>query len=181
MANRMTTIGLTALLALTPAALIAQAATAPPAAPDPLVTSVQVAAAHVTKMFAQAAEQMSEEDYAFKPTPEVRSFGQLLGHVAETNYWFCSSAMGEKAPVSDIEKTKTTKADIQRTLRESFAYCDRAYAAMSDRAQANMMRQFHGNPFPAVALLNFRTYHSLLHWGNAITYMRLRGKVPPSA
>ena len=165
------------LSALAAAPLLAQAR---PAQPDPMVESIQAAANHIRKMFTTAAEQMSEEDYAFKPTPEVRSFGQPLAHVAETNYWFCSTSVGEKAPASGIEKNKTTRAEIQKSLVESFEYCDRAYAAMSDDAKAKAMRTFMSAPFPALAVLNFRNYHSLLHWGNAITYMRRKGKVPPS-
>jgi uncharacterized damage-inducible protein DinB len=171
-------IGVAAILtALVATPLVAQT---PAVQPDPMIGSIQQAARHVRSVFTTAAEQMSDEDYAFKPTPEVRSFGQLLAHVAGTNYWFCSTATGEKAPVSDVEKNVTTRADIQKTLADSFDYCERAYAAMADDAKAKAMKQFMGKPLPALALLNFRTYHSLLHWGNAITYMRLRGKVPPS-
>ena len=96
------------------------AAQAPPDQPDLLLASIQQGARHVRSVFMTAAEQMSEEDYAFKPTPEVRSFGQLLAHVAGTNYWFCATATGEKAPVSDVEKTITTRAAIQKTLAESW-------------------------------------------------------------
>ncbi|HET9439025.1 MAG TPA: DinB family protein [Longimicrobiales bacterium] len=163
-------------LALRPAASQTRAPDA-----DPLVQSMQDGAQHVRAMFTLAAEQMSEEDFAFKPTPEVRSFGQLLAHVAETNYGFCAAALGEKAPVAHIEKGATDKATIQKALLESFTYCDRAFAAMNDRANAIRMVSFHGGQRTAAVLLNFRNYHSLLHWGNAITYMRLRGKVPPSA
>jgi len=149
--------------------------------PDPMVATIQMAATHIRGVFTIAAEQMSDADYAFKPTPEVRSFGQLLGHVADTNYWFCSSASGEKSPASDIEKTKVARADIQKALGESFDYCDRVFASMNDETNAKAMRTFMKQQLPALALLNFRNYHSLLHWGNSITYMRLRGKVPPSA
>jgi uncharacterized damage-inducible protein DinB len=149
--------------------------------PDPLVQSMQAGAQHIRAMFTQAVGQMSEEDFAFKPTPEVRSFGQLLGHVADTNYWFCAPALGEKQPALEIEKTKTTRAEITKALEESFAYCARAFAAINDPAVARRGVTFHGHPNTAGALLNFRNYHSLLHWGNAITYMRLRGKVPPTA
>ena len=127
------------------------AAQAPPDQPDLLLASIQQGARHVRSVFMTAAEQMSEEDYAFKPTPEVRSFGQLLAHVAGTNYWFCATATGEKAPVSDVEKTITTRAAIQKTLAESFDYCDRAYAAMADDAKANALKQFMGKPLPALA------------------------------
>ena len=145
-----------------------------------MVASIQMGAAHVRKMFTIAAEQMSEADYAFKPTPEVRSFGQLLAHVADANYLFCAASAGEKSSMGIIEKGKTTRAEIQKALVESFDYCDKAYASMSDEAKAKTMRTYATTPFPALALLNFRNYHALLHWGNAITYMRLRGKVPPN-
>jgi uncharacterized damage-inducible protein DinB len=147
---------------------------------DPMVASIQDGAKHLRFLYTTAATQMTEADYAFKPTPDVRSFGQLLSHMAETSYYFCATALGEKVPGGDIEKTRTTKAEIDKALIESFDYCDKAYASMTDAAQANAMRKVMGSSRPALAVLNFRVYHSLLHWGNAITYMRLRGKVPPS-
>lgn len=178
MSKTMQAIGIAAVLtALVAAPLLAQT---PPDQPDLVTESLQEAARHVRSVFTKAAEQMSDEDYAFKPTPEVRSFGQILAHVADTNYWFCSAAIREKPPASQIEKTKTTRADIQTALTESFEYCEAAYAAMADTARAKTMVEFGGKPRPALVVLNFRTYHSLLHWGNAITYMRLRGRVPPA-
>jgi uncharacterized damage-inducible protein DinB len=178
MPNHMTAVAAAATLAaLVATPLMAQTL---PAQPNPLVDSIQDGAKHVRHVFTVAAELMSEEDYVFKPTPEVRSFGQLLAHVADTNYLFCSTATGQQAPVSGTESTRTTRAEIQKVLAESFEYCNGAYAAMADDAKANVMVDFRGKPRSAVAVLNFRNYHSLLHWGNAITYMRLRGKVPPS-
>src|SRR5437773_1172939 len=68
----------------------------------------------------RAAAKMPEEDYAFKPTPDVRSFGQIVGHITDENYGFCAAAAGEKPPVGgfepgavSIEKTKTAKADLE--------------------------------------------------------------------
>lgn len=159
----------------------AAAAQAPAPQPDPLVVSMQDGAKHIRAMFTRAADQMSEQDYAFRPTPEVRAFGQLLAHVAESNYTFCAAALGEKSPVANVEKTVTTRAAIQQVLLESFTYCDRAFTAMNDAAAAHRLMNFHGTQRTASTLLNFRNYHSLLHWGNAITYMRLRGRIPPSA
>lgn len=153
----------------------------PAVEPDPVTVSIQQAAQHIRGMFTVAVDSMNEADFAFRPTKDVRTFGQLLAHVAETNYWFCSTALGETNPRVQIEKTVMERAAIRKALLDSFEYCDRAYAAMSDTARANAIRQFRGGPRPALVLLNFRAYHSLLHWGNAITYMRLRGRVPPSA
>ena len=146
---------------------------------DLLVAIAQDGATYQKDMISKAAAAMSEEDYAFKPTSDVRSFGQLLAHVADSNYGFCSVAKGEKAPVSGIEKSKSTKADIQKALAESFSYCDDAFASMS-ASQAHSMVPFRGRQRAAIEVLIFRNYHGLLHYGNVITYMRLRGKVPPS-
>jgi len=85
-----------------------------PAPSDPGLLAARQAAAMLKPWLMKAADQMSEADYAFTPTPQVRSFGQLLAHVADLNYLFCSAAMGAQPPVGDVEKNRTTKADIQR-------------------------------------------------------------------
>ena len=168
-------------LALTAAVAAPAPAQAPAPPPDIMAATMRMGATHIRTMFTIAADSMSEADYAFKPTPEIRSFGQLLAHVADSNYLFCSNALGEPSPAEEIEKSKTTRAEIRQALAESQAYCDRAFAAMSDEKAARTVRPFRSTQLPALAVLNFRNYHALLHWGNAITYMRLRGKVPPTA
>ena len=179
MSRHARTLGAALVLAtVITAPLLAQA---PPKQPDLMVATMEMGAKHIRTMFDIAADSMADADFAFKPTPEVRSFGQLLAHVAASNYVFCASALGEQAPATDLEKTKTTRADIRQALTESMDYCDRAFASMHDEASAKTMRPFRTAQLPALAVLNFRNYHALLHWGNAITYMRLRGKVPPSA
>src|SRR5258708_23155680 len=73
----------------------------------------------------RSADKVPEDLYAFKPTGDVRSFGQIVGHVADAQYLFCSTATGEKSPATgSIEKTKTSKADLVAALKEAFTYCD---------------------------------------------------------
>jgi len=172
------TIPTVALLAAVIAAPLPAQAPAPQ--PNLLVGSIQLGAGNIHDVFAVASDAMSEADFAFTPAKDARSFAQLLAHVAESNYQFCSTAMGEKSPVADVEKTKTTRAEVRQVLTESFEYCDRAFATMNDETNAKAMREFRGHQFPALAVLNYRNYHALLHFGEAITYMRLRGKVPPT-
>jgi uncharacterized damage-inducible protein DinB len=81
----------------------------------------------LTEWIASAADKMPEEEYAFRPDPAVRSFGQIIGHVADANYLFCSAVLGEKNPSPGIEKNKTTKAELISALHDAFAYCNRAY------------------------------------------------------
>src|SRR5258707_13325209 len=79
-----------------------------------------------------AAEKMPEEQYAFKPDPAVRSYGQIRGHIADSNYLFCSTALGENSPSPGIEKTKPTKTGLRSALHDAFSYCQRAYDAVTD-------------------------------------------------
>src|SRR3979411_956167 len=78
----------------------------------------------VTAWIERAAEKMPEEQYAFKPDPALRSFGQILGHIADAQYLFCSGYLGESNPAPAIEKSKTTKAELTSALHDAFAYCN---------------------------------------------------------
>lgn len=128
----------------------------------------------------KAAEKMPEDQYGFKPTADVRAFGQLVGHVADANYMFCSATLGEKAPVNGIEKGKSAKADLVQALKDSFAYCDKAYDGMTDAKGAEKVK-FFGSERPALGVLNFNVVHDYEHYGNIVTYLRLKGIVPPSS
>ena len=134
----------------------------------------------VTDWIQRAAEHMPEEEYAFKPDPGARSFGQILGHIADANYLFCSVVLGEKNPTPEIEKNKTTKADLIAALHEAFAYCSRAYDALTD-ASANETVKAFGQERNKLGSLWFNSSHNLEHYGNLVVYMRVKGIVPPSS
>ncbi len=136
----------------------------------------QVVGGYVTK----TADKVAEDLYAFKPTPEVRSLGQIIAHVADAHYEFCSAALGEKPPVEGIEKSKTTKAEIVKALADSVAYCQKALGNLTD-ANAGEMMPFFGQKLARVSILDFNTAHDYEHYGNLVTYMRLKGIVPPSS
>lgn len=127
----------------------------------------------------RAAEQMPEEHYSFKPTPEVRSFGQLVGHIANASYLFCSTALGEQAPQKGDMEELTTKAELVAALNEAFAYCDRAYqiSEMSAMEPATVFGAQHTRLYA----LEFNMGHDFEHYGNIVTYMRMKGLVPPSS
>src|SRR5437016_11287366 len=100
-------------------------------AQDPLSADARQAYTEVKSNILKSAEKMPEENYGFKPAPRVRTFGQILGHVAEEQYFLCGSAMGEQK-AADVEKTKTSKTELLAALRDSFAYCDAAYDGVTD-------------------------------------------------
>lgn len=126
-----------------------------------------------------SAEKMPEENYSFKPTEAVRSFGQVVGHVADAQYLFCSVALGEKNPNPKIEQTKTAKADLLAALKDAFAYCDKAYDKMTDASGAETVKLF-GSDMAKLNVLTVNTMHSTEHYGNLVVYLRLKNIVPPS-
>lgn len=128
----------------------------------------------------RSAEKMPEENYSFKPADTVRSYGQIIGHLADAQYLFCSKALDEKNPELKIEQTKTSKADLIAALKTAFAYCDKAYDSMTDTAGSQMVKLF-GTDTPKLGALNFNNVHNWEHYGNLVTYMRIKNVVPPSS
>ncbi|MGI9073975.1 MAG: DinB family protein [Bryobacteraceae bacterium] len=137
----------------------------------------------------KAAEKMPEENYGFKPTPEIRSFGQIVGHVADAQYMFCSTVLGDGTkppgmgvppPPMAIERSKTSKTDLVKALNDSYAYCDKAYDGMTD-AHATEMVKFMGRDMSKLTVLSINNAHDDEHYGNIVTYMRIKGLVPPSS
>lgn len=128
----------------------------------------------------RSAEKMPEESYSFKPTEAVRSFGQIVGHVADSQYPYCSQILGEKNPAPGIEKSKTSKADLIAALKNAFAYCDKAYEGMTDVSAAEMVKHT-GLDMPKLGVLTANNLHTVEHYGNMVTYLRMKNIVPPTS
>jgi len=145
---------------------------------NPLSTEARQAYTAVKNDILKSAEKMPEENYGFKPAPRVRTFGQILGHVAEEQYFFCGSVKGEQK-AADIEKAKTSKADLLAALRDSFAYCDAAYDGLTDTTAIQMIKVGQSQ-YTKLRMLWGNTVHGTSHYGNLVTYLRIKGLVPPS-
>ncbi len=150
------------------------------AQPNPFSTFNKFAYARLKTILVSSAEKMPEENYNFKPTEAVRSYGQIVGHVADAQYTFCSIALGEKNPGLKIEQTKTTKADLVAALKDAVAYCDKAYDSMTDASGSQMVKLFDMD-MPKLGALNINNMHDMEHYGNLVTYMRLKNIVPPTS
>ena len=127
----------------------------------------------------RAAEQVPESLYTFKPTPEVRSFGQLVGHVADSQGMICAMAAGTTPARAESAEKKTAKADIVAALKASAAACEGALS-MSDATSQQEVALF-GMKGTRLWALNFNAAHTMEHYGNIVTYMRLKGLVPPTS
>jgi len=155
-----------------------------PAAGSPVSQAVRDAWQSAKKNITDSAAQMPEDGYAFKPVATVRTFGQILAHIAGANYEFCSGVRGEKSPHAEdeFEKSATTKADIVKALDASLAYCDQPITAMTDTTAAEVIDLPFGMPKGARAkLILLNIGHLNEHYGNLVTYFRVKGMVPPSS
>jgi uncharacterized damage-inducible protein DinB len=151
-----------------------------------LAATAKAMHATIRRDLAEAAEALPAEDFAFKPTPEVRSFAQLVGHVVNANFFFCSQAKGAASPSRTNFEGVADKAGLIKGLTDALAYCDEVYQSTSDANfnDAATLNGFPGmNPKTATsrgAVLMFNTTHNNEHYGNLVVYLRLRGQVPPS-
>jgi uncharacterized damage-inducible protein DinB len=170
------------LVAIAPLSLLGQEKSQTPAAPpaNPITLSEKGLYSFISDAVIRAAEKMPEENYSFKPTPDVRSFGELVGHVADANYMFCSQASGEANPMKGLEKTKTSKADLVAAIKGAVAYCNKTFDSMSDAKGSQMVKLFNFN-LAKLTLLSLNTAHTDEHYGNMVTYLRLKGIVPPTS
>jgi uncharacterized damage-inducible protein DinB len=149
-----------------------------------MAASAKAMHATIRRDVAEAAEAMPADEYSFKPTPQVRSFGALIGHVANANFYFCSQAKGEKSPATQNYERVADKATLVKALNDSLAYCDDVHNATTD-ANFNQTLKLAGPGGGATEttrglVLMFNTTHNNEHYGNVIVYMRLKGHVPPS-
>lgn len=127
-----------------------------------------------------SVDKIPESLWSFQPTKDVRTIGQLFAHIADGQYEFCGVATQGKPVSKDIEKSAKTKAEIVAALKEAFAFCDSAYADLTDAKAAEMVT-FFGMHITRLGAMDFNIAHNMEHYGNLVTYMRIKGIVPPSS
>jgi uncharacterized damage-inducible protein DinB len=171
--KRLIAAGVVAAVLFVPASGAAQSA-------NPLMDSVKAQFAMIKGNLLKTAEKVPEAVWSFKPTPEVRTFAQIVGHIADANLSICGAAAGEKATPVNAEKTMTTKAQLSKALADSIAYCDKVIAAMDDKKGVETIKFFGGMTARSMVLA-FNTAHDFEHYGNLVTYMRINKIVPPSS
>jgi uncharacterized damage-inducible protein DinB len=144
---------------------------------------VKVMHGTIRRDLSEAAEEMPAEEYAFKPTPQVRSFGELVGHVANANCSFCAIAKGERPPLTENLERVSGKDALVKALKESLACCDQLYGSTTDETFDGLLtRPGPGNKQASRgSVLVFNTTHNNEHYGNLVVYLRLKGHVPPSS
>ena len=121
------------------------------------------------------ADGMPEENYSFRATPDVRTFGELVAHVADTQARLCSAVAGAAKQVDAA--SKKTKEELVAALKDSSAMCDAAFDSLTpeNASQPAAMNR------SKLGLLEYNTGHSNEEYGYMSVYMRLKGLVPPSS
>lgn len=160
----------------------------------PAVASVGVAAAlqgsfaGVKSLAVGAAAKMPEADYGFKPSAmaEVRTFGQVIVHIAEGQFDTCAKVRGLANPVQGrhLEAELKVKADVEKALADSFAFCEEAFSATTDRNALQPVRMQFGPrtiDMPRIAVLYGVIAHTSEMYGIGTVYLRARGLVPPAS
>jgi uncharacterized damage-inducible protein DinB len=148
-------------------------------AQNPLSTELKQQYTASKGNIANSADRMPDADYSFKPAEgNTRTFGQIIGHIADVQLAICSAAKGEQKR-GDAEKTKTSKADLVAAVKESFDYCDSAYDSVTDATATQMVKMF-GRDETKMGALYFNVIHNNEMYGQIVTYYRAKGLVPPS-
>jgi uncharacterized damage-inducible protein DinB len=150
--------------------------------PVGIAAGLQASYARVKGLLIASADKLSDADYGFKPVNEVRSYGQLWGHVANFQYGQCAQVKGVANPNqgNNLEQTATTRASVIKALADSFAFCDDAYASLTDQSAAEMVTGGRGGPRAKAVLLGAVIEHGNEMYGIGTVYQRLKGVVPPS-
>lgn len=149
-------------------------------AQNPFSADAKQAYNGIKNTLTRAADEMPEADYSFSTVPgKVRTYGEIIGHIADIQMALCGMAKGEQKQ-GDAEKGKKTKAELTAALKESFDYCDTVYNSMTDADGAQMVKMF-GRDLTKLGVLNFNIAHDNEMYGTAVVYLRMKGLVPPSS
>ena len=159
-------------------------APAQPRPPQTFLNYLQGQYATLKRNITGSAERMPAEHFSFKPVPEVMSYAELLTHIIETQYFYCSTVKGAPDPGASLNFKVTDRAAVGQLVKDSFAYCDEMFAAVTDENALEMMTRGSGpnqRQMARVIQLTQAIVHGNEHYGNLVTYMRMKGIVPPSS
>jgi uncharacterized damage-inducible protein DinB len=172
-----------AMLAVAVSSLSAQAP-AQPRPPQTFPAYLQGQYATLKRNITGSVDKMPAEHFAFKPVPEVMSYAEMLTHIVQTQYSYCSTVKGAANPGASLNFKVTDKVAVGQLVKDSFAYCDDVFAAVTNENALEMLTRGSAPNDRQLARVNQLTQlivHGNEHYGNLVTYMRIKGIVPPSS
>ena len=144
-------------------------------APNPLTATLSIFRSNMQDKIMKSADAMPESKYSYRPTKDVRSFAEIVTHVADISYVLCSNVKGEATPAT--ASAKGSKTEIMAYLKGAFGYCDGVYSGFTD-AHLNDPADFFGFKTNKMFILTQVGNHDALHYGNLVTYLRINGLEP---
>jgi uncharacterized damage-inducible protein DinB len=145
---------------------------------NPLSSDAKQDYTSIKNTLLKSADKMPEENYSFRTTAQVRTYGEMIAHIADVQMLLCSTANGE--PKRGTAAGKTSKADLSAALKASFDYCDPVYDSMTDATGTQTVKMF-GRDKTKIGVLFFNVEHNNEMYGQMVAYMRIKGIVPPSS
>lgn len=155
-----------------------QAQSASDSTANPLSTSVRHSYDNDKRNLLDAAQKVPEADYSFKPTPDIRTFAEVLNHIASSQMHTCSTILGSSMRYSS-PAANASKDNVVAALKASFEECDRAYGSITDTTGMQTVSTYRGQ-VPKLAALMMNNEHDSEEYGVLTVYMRLKDIVPPS-
>jgi uncharacterized damage-inducible protein DinB len=147
---------------------------------DTTIASAKAVHAMVKDYVTRAAAQVPADKFSYRPTPEVRTMGEIFGHIANASRTICGTASGMPAPQAPDAETLTAKADIEKALADAMAFCDHAFDMISNANAAQTVDLF-GATHSRIGAMALNNAHNFEHYGNIVTYLRINGMTPPSS
>jgi hypothetical protein len=148
---------------------------------NPVATAFRENAKEAEKNLIAASEELDGSKYGFKPTPAQMSFGDIVAHLSQGNDFLCGNIGGMKAPTRAKVATTAGKAALMARLKETFAFCDQALASLDDSKLSEHVPWFGGGKITRAAMMTATTADWADHYSQQAIYLRLNGKLPPTA
>jgi len=175
---------MTAVALLSPALAAQTPARATAAAPSasPVADALRAMQQRFARNLIAAAEAMPADKYNYRPTPAQMSFAQIQVHLAnEGNDLLCSKTAGVPAPQRSAADTTMSKDQLVARLKETFQFCESAFAHMDDSKLGEPIQLFGPNPFSRATAIMITVGDWADHYSQEANYLRLNGVLPPTA
>jgi hypothetical protein len=147
---------------------------------NPYSTHLKGQWTNIRDLLVKMADRMPEENYRFKPTPEMQDFGERMAHVVTFNMRGCSAVKGEQKPL--MFSMPPTKAEVAAAMKQANDECDSVFNSLTDADLMKMVTVGRGAPRSVFAALEALVLeHAQEVYGYSAVYLRLKGIVPPSS
>lgn len=167
-------------MAALPGSLAAQAAAAP--STSPVADALRAMEQRYSRILTAAAEAMPADKYSYRPTPAQMSFAQIQAHLSsEGNDALCAKVGGVPLPQRSPVDTAAGKDQLVARLKETFTFCEQAFAHLDDSKLNEPLQLFGPNPFSRAMAIMITVGDWADHYSQEANYLRLNGVTPPTA